>query len=238
MFWGIRGAAANFGLITEATYELHKIKEDTNGGGKGLNADFIFSAEKNASYFSILEALGTYPAELAIITVVEWNDTIGETQILSNWMYFGAEEEGRKLITPMIELGPSVSSIEMIPYPDLLTTQGFGIDVALCETNLVRDLYTASIRTITASTWETAFSKMADFYDTYPDGRSLSVLELETYPNQATIAVSDDETAYPWRDATGYLYVPDSSHHHYLELKKNPNYKKAKEKKTLLTPKN
>lgn len=83
LFWGIRGAGANR-VITEAIYEMHKIADGTNSSGWGLNHDFIFSAEKNASYFSILEALGTYPAELAIFTVVMWNDTIGGAQILSN----------------------------------------------------------------------------------------------------------------------------------------------------------
>ncbi|KUI65296.1 hypothetical protein VM1G_00783 [Cytospora mali] len=134
-----------------------------------------------------------------------WNDTIGEAQILRNWVYFGSKKEGMKLIAPMLGLGPSVSSVEMVPYTELLYYQGFSIDASLCEDNLTRDLYTASIRTITASTWQTAFGKMADFYDAYPDGRSLSVLELETYPNQATIAVPNGETAYTWRDAMGYL---------------------------------
>ncbi|KUI65295.1 hypothetical protein VM1G_00784 [Cytospora mali] len=49
LFWGIRGAAANLGLITEVTYELHKFANGTKGSGQGLNADFIFSAEKTAS---------------------------------------------------------------------------------------------------------------------------------------------------------------------------------------------
>ena len=75
LFWAIRGAAPNFGIITSATYRLHK---PTNGG-QMFSADFILPASANASYFDILQGLqGTIPAELSTITILTYNDTINE----------------------------------------------------------------------------------------------------------------------------------------------------------------
>jgi len=81
LFWGIRGAGANFGIITEATYKLSKISKDTNGGGQGLTVDFIFPAEKSRAYFQAFEDFGTLPSNLAVITLVLYNDTAGEVCI-------------------------------------------------------------------------------------------------------------------------------------------------------------
>ena len=120
-------------------------------------------------------------------------------------MYFGSEDEGLELMAPIFDLEPLVAAANVVPWSELLYYQGFGIDTALCETNLTRDLYTAEIRQVTASTWQSAFEKMGAFYEAYPEGRDLSYLELETFPNQATLAVPDNATAYPWRDSVGTL---------------------------------
>ncbi|KAI0533242.1 hypothetical protein GGR58DRAFT_517086 [Xylaria digitata] len=206
LFWGIRGAGANLGVITEATYNLHRItKSKKTGSGYGLNADFIVPASKNATYFKLLEKISPYPARLAVISVVVWNETIGQTQIVSNWQYFGPKKEALAAIAPMIALGPFVSSIRYLPWPELFSAQQFGMDGANCAPGLVRNIYTASLRKITASTWQYSFGKMARFFEGNPNARTLTSFAHETYPNQATVAVPDSETAYPWRDARGYL---------------------------------
>ncbi|KAI0904511.1 hypothetical protein F4823DRAFT_634235 [Ustulina deusta] len=211
LFWGIRGAGANLGVIIEATYKLHKIdKSSTPGGaGYGLNADFIIPAEKNASYWKLIESLMPYPAQLAIVSVVEWNETTGATQIVSNWEYFGAatEAEARAVIEPILALEPSVASIQYLKWPELFYAQEFGSDEANCTPDLKRDIYTANLRRIDPPTWEAQFAKMAAFLEKYPSSRANSAFAAETYPTEATTAVPDDETAYPWRDAQGYLVL-------------------------------
>lgn len=75
LFWAIRGAAANFGIITSATY---KLSPQTNNG-QLLNADFILPAASNGTYFDLLQSLeDNMPAELAVIAIVEANTTTGE----------------------------------------------------------------------------------------------------------------------------------------------------------------
>ncbi|KAI0514714.1 hypothetical protein F5B22DRAFT_647470 [Xylaria bambusicola] len=211
LFWGIKGAGANLGVVIEATYKLHKIdKRPTPGGsGYGLNADFIIPAEKNASYWKLIESLMPYPSQLAIVSVVGWNSTINATQIVSNWEYFGAatEAEARAVLAPILALEPSVSSIQYLKWPKLFYAQQFGSNDANCIPDRKRDIYTASIRHIDPPTWEAQFAKMAAFFEKYPSARATSAFAAETYPTQATLAVPDDDAAYPWRDAQGYLVL-------------------------------
>lgn len=60
LFWGIRGAGTNFGVITSATYKIHRL---TNKG-RILNADFVFTGNMTTAYFETLKSFGTFPAEL------------------------------------------------------------------------------------------------------------------------------------------------------------------------------
>jgi FAD/FMN-containing dehydrogenase len=79
LFWAVRGAGANFGVITSATYNLPR----PINNNQVLNADFSFAASKNASYFDLIQDLkGTIPAELATITITYWNDEAGEVRFL------------------------------------------------------------------------------------------------------------------------------------------------------------
>lgn len=70
LFWGLRGAGANLGIVTSATYQAHKLVNQ----GLVMNADFIFPANMSRQYFNVLESFsGKMPANLAVISVVFYN---------------------------------------------------------------------------------------------------------------------------------------------------------------------
>jgi FAD/FMN-containing dehydrogenase len=50
LFWGLRGAGVNFGIITSTTYRIY----DALNGGMVYNADLVFDAEQNRIIFQIL----------------------------------------------------------------------------------------------------------------------------------------------------------------------------------------
>lgn len=63
LFWGIRGAGVNFGIVTSATYRIY----DALNGGMVYNADLIFDAEQNGTIFQILSTYqGNQDDKLAI----------------------------------------------------------------------------------------------------------------------------------------------------------------------------
>lgn len=72
LFWGLRGAGFNFGIVTSATYQAHKLV----AGGQVMNADFIFPANMSKQYFDVLASFsGTMPANLAVVTILFYNTT-------------------------------------------------------------------------------------------------------------------------------------------------------------------
>lgn len=75
LFWAIRGAGANFGIITYATYKI----ADLTNRGQVLNADFRFPVSKNESVWSILKTLNdnTLPAPASILLIMVYDPNYG-----------------------------------------------------------------------------------------------------------------------------------------------------------------
>ena len=73
LFWGIRGAGANLGIVVSATYKLHSPVSE----GKVLSVDFMLSVDRKWEYFRIMKDLNDkgLPAELAIVSVILYDTT-------------------------------------------------------------------------------------------------------------------------------------------------------------------
>lgn len=77
LFWGMRGAGANLGIITSATFQAHRMADHNDG--YVLNADIIFSPNKSAEYFEYLESLeNKLPGNVAGIHIMSYNEVTGE----------------------------------------------------------------------------------------------------------------------------------------------------------------
>lgn len=68
LFWGLRGAGFNYGIVTSATYKVY----DLTNNGNVLNADFMFPASLNETYFNILAKYTELPVGLSFLDS-SWN---------------------------------------------------------------------------------------------------------------------------------------------------------------------
>lgn len=107
-------------------------------------------------------------------------------------------------MAPILDLGAPVSLLSIVPWNKLIATAGGGISDAICQDNIIRNLYNLNLKNYSASTYQESFTKMAEFFAQYPGGRNSSIL-FEFFPNQAIAAVPLDDTAFPWRDSTAYV---------------------------------
>lgn len=77
LFWAIRGAGANFGIITSATYRVY----DATNAGQAQNADFLYPEIANRSVWGTLQTLDeTLPAELSVTITSAYNQTSGQVR--------------------------------------------------------------------------------------------------------------------------------------------------------------
>lgn len=86
LFWGIRGAGFNFGIVTEATYKVY----DTTFNGQVMEGDLLFSANASRSIWQIIESYdNTLPAELTLSAVVTFDATLGQVSRLFEYSRIG-----------------------------------------------------------------------------------------------------------------------------------------------------
>lgn len=74
LYWGLRGAGMNYGIVVSATYEVYNL---TNAG-QVMNADFLFPLNESTAIFDYFKSLETrLPAELALIFQTGYNIAYG-----------------------------------------------------------------------------------------------------------------------------------------------------------------
>ncbi|KAF4499908.1 short-chain dehydrogenase reductase family [Fusarium agapanthi] len=213
LFWAIRGAGANFGVVVSATYSVHPL---TNNGDMFV-AEFIVPPRRWSEYFLKTESMSPLPAELSSLLLNSFNMSTNQTQLYAHWAYKGHETEARKHLSPILNMNLTSTQMRVLPWNKLMENTFAGAAVTVCQPNTNRDLYTLSIRNYSASTWEAVSSKLANFYARYPQARSSSLL-YEFFPNQAMAAIPLDETAFPRRDTTAYINLILTSSIHNSEM--------------------
>ena len=74
LWWGMRGAGFNFGIVTSATYQVY----DFTNNGQAMNADLRFNASHNASLYEFARSYtGKLPGTFAIDIAVAYNEKFG-----------------------------------------------------------------------------------------------------------------------------------------------------------------
>ncbi|KAL9032533.1 MAG: hypothetical protein Q9180_006446, partial [Flavoplaca navasiana] len=203
LFWGLRGAGANLGVVVSASYQAHKLVNQ----GQILNADLIFPANKSKEYFDVLHSfIGKMPAKLAIVSLIVFDPVAQAAQIVANWVYIGPREEGLRVMAPVLALNPPVTNIQVVPWNKLAPKAAGGADALICPKNSSHNTWWANLRRLPSSTLQVSFDELNNFYKLYPEARGTTI-NAETFPNQAMAAVPDDDSAYPWRDALGYIQI-------------------------------
>ncbi|KAK3367529.1 hypothetical protein B0H63DRAFT_455622 [Podospora didyma] len=191
LFWAIKGAGANFGIITEATYELY----DHTNHGQVLYNRYTFPASANRSIF---ELMATYdgdnlPAPMSYIPQIRFNRETNLPEILLLIVYFGSKEQAQPHIDKVLALKPVAATLNYGPQPPMFEF----LSVGLCSTDYRNHFHVGTKRTDPA-TYEEIFGDMVEFYKAHPGYNGVVILQRES--TRYALSRPVHESVYPWRD--------------------------------------
>lgn len=111
LFWAVRGAGANFGVVTSFEFRLHPVDEVFAGG-------VIYPAERTRDALPFYDAFAkSCPDELSMIGAV-WKDEDGEVRMSVGACFVGSPEDADDVLAPLRQFGPPDDDMfAAMPYP-------------------------------------------------------------------------------------------------------------------------
>ncbi|KAH7303837.1 hypothetical protein B0I35DRAFT_446100 [Stachybotrys elegans] len=211
LFWAIRGAGANFGIVTSATYKIH----DLTNQGMVLSADFIFPAPLNQTVFQMLDSYSNnIPDEFAAAVSMLQEPTLEQPIIMVSTYFFGSAEEGMRYNQPFLDIGPTVQNISVRPWNLLAKESRFGVDEIGCMKGNEYSMFGTNMYSLESSVLSDVFGSLTELYSKYPQLQG-TLLAIELHPKRFTMSEPSGQTAYAYRNTTAYSFLsirlPDAS---------------------------
>ncbi|KAL2839022.1 hypothetical protein BJX68DRAFT_202336 [Aspergillus pseudodeflectus] len=119
LFWALRGAGYNFGIVVEFTFRAYEQKTPVYAG------IVAFTPDKVEDVISILNGLLLEKPDPRSGAITIFAQPPGAPVPMVNVLVFynGTEEEGRARFADLLALGPVANMISMIPYSQLNALQ-------------------------------------------------------------------------------------------------------------------
>jgi hypothetical protein len=114
LFWAVRGAGANFGVVTAFTFQGFEQKNPVFAGPLIFLPDKIPDIVKFANKFH-----ETNDGNQALIWGFSAPPPGNAPVVLTQLFYNGTEEQGKAFFADLFDLGPIVNMSSMIPYEKL-----------------------------------------------------------------------------------------------------------------------
>ncbi|KAK2791613.1 hypothetical protein FQN53_000006 [Emmonsiellopsis sp. PD_33] len=114
LFWALRGAGHNFGVVVEFQYRAHEQPNEVFAGVVS------FTIDKLEAVIEVLNSLMEEPdANTAAVCGIGIPPLAPGVMVSVMPFYNGLEEEAKKVFAPLFALGPAVDQTTMIPYAAL-----------------------------------------------------------------------------------------------------------------------
>ncbi|KAM0246496.1 hypothetical protein ACHAQJ_010178 [Trichoderma viride] len=205
LFWAMKGAGHNFGIVTSANIKIYP---------KAVNTwhyhNYIWSQEQLETVFETLNTFqgkGQIPALMGVnFGQFSIEPTINATEAVLIWSfaYDGPAAAAEKLLAPFNKIPAISSTMGDVDYADLLVAQQTDVNSSSCFSEPYVGS-TAWLQTYNVTSQRQIFNLFNDQLAQNPDLAPGARVFFEGYSTLGTQAVDPSTSAYPHRDE--YLLV-------------------------------
>ncbi|KAI4597966.1 hypothetical protein KJ359_003774 [Pestalotiopsis sp. 9143b] len=201
LFWAMRGAGHNFGIVLEYTFDTFPQQND----GMNYNGDMTFTIDSLEGVLcGINELIPDQDPGLAMDFFVTYNQTTGIPGIMLNIVHHGSLEEGQAFADRFSSNNKTgirqlTKNETMVPWPQVPTSAGHGAIVHACTEGLNYDVYTVNTKLFDIAQQRALVDSYVAFVRANPLAAA-SILLYEIFAQQAVLAADGDAAAFGNRE--------------------------------------
>ncbi|KAE9981583.1 hypothetical protein EG328_011522 [Venturia inaequalis] len=201
LFWAMRGAGQNFGVVLTTTIQTYPYD---GAGGKYYSIDMIFIDKDLERVVEILNNINqNQDPALTMFLVFAADATAIKPFISVNLVYAGSPTKGKTYAQLFKELNPPTDVEAILTAPELPFLSAFGANAAACAGPAYRSAYSLYMRTLVPSSIRAAYIAYTKFIQENPNA-AISIHLYEFYPHQRN-GLKPEETAYANRGKNNIL---------------------------------
>ena len=196
LWWALKGAGPNFGIVTSAVIKSHPIPQAENVAWK---ASLIFSDDKLEAVISAINDLYLHPhMQIDFQFVATANAT---TAILALPFFIGTNvTEGQAAFKSLLDLGPVSNTTQVLPYSSWNTAAN-----AFCVKGGRKPAHGASLNNLDPMTWRAVYEEYQSFITDNPSAYNTTII-VENYAVNST-ATQAGSGSYPWRNVKSHSAI-------------------------------
>jgi len=197
LWWALRGAGPNFGIVTSATMKSYPVPAATNGAYTG---SLVFTNDKIEALVTALNNLVLQPP----MAIFLYFANQGQPAVVAIPYYAGGTvDQYKTAFASIYAVGPVVDTSSFVTYDHL----NDGSD-SFCTKGQRKPSYGAGLNNMDPTTWRAVFNEYVKFLQN--PGTQTSAILMEYYSLQKAQTLPDSSSSYPFRHTIKFntLVIP------------------------------
>ncbi|KAL4938555.1 hypothetical protein BDV06DRAFT_225881 [Aspergillus oleicola] len=204
LFWAMKGAGQNFGIVSSIEMRLYpRPVQDWSF------RIYTWTEDKIETVFEELNKFhnnGNHTADMAINFGQYLMDPSGNPILWWNFVYSGSPEELQTYLDPFDAIPAITVESGTAPYNGISDATGTGLNSELCQPGLTHIHDTTGLVNWNVTANRAIYDLFAQNIALHPEW-SRSAVVMEDYAHAGVLAVDPETAAYPWRERHMLNYI-------------------------------
>ncbi|KAI1210834.1 FAD binding domain-containing protein [Annulohypoxylon truncatum] len=190
LFWALRGAGPNLGIVTSATVRSYPASEEDMQGWAG---DLVYSEDQLEDVVQAIQDLTLTP-DMVIFLYFLADPTTGTPSVIASpFLHRGNATTGKAAYSSLYAVGPIADTTTVLPY-----NQWNNASTSLCTRGSFKPGWAAGFQNMIPSTWRGIWEAYVAFQK-LPGAANSGVL-LEAYSLNKARSIDSSSSAFPNRN--------------------------------------
>lgn len=194
LWWALRGAAPNFGIVTSAVMKSFPVPQHESTAWFG---SLRFAEDKLEALIQAINDLVLRPRMVLFLYYITSHTTAGEAnhspEIVVAPVYLGSEADARKAFAPIYAIGPSSDTGKITSYPQWNNVANW-----FCVKGGRKPSYGVGLQHMVPKTWHAVWNEYKEFVKN--PGTGYSIVLMESYSLMKARSLPADSASFANRE--------------------------------------